>query len=475
MAEAPQPRDMEQEATCPICLEYLTAPVTLDCGHNYCLGCITNYCETWEEQGGDLECPVCRGPIQRGNFRHNWQLANIVERIKLLPLHLEKESLCARHKEKRRLFCKEDEELVCWKCKGSPEHKSHTVLPKEEAAQEYKDLIHRRLEILRKERERILANQADTEKENEDLLKQTRAERGKTVAQFRQLQQLLEEQEQLLLAQLDEVEKEIASRREEHRARLSEELSSLERLIREMEEKCQQPASELLQDVRSPLQSEKETFENPAAFPPELKWRIWDFREINPFLEGVMKKFKDALLPGLHLKKANVTLDSDTANPNLILSEDHKSVRWRDEWQDVPDNPERFETWSCVLGHEGFVAGRHFWKVRVGSKGTWAVGVARKSVRRKGEIVFSPEEGFWVVRYFGSVYKACNPPHSPRLSLSGELKKIRVSLNCDEGRVAFYDAYRGTLLYAFSGASFAGETVLPFFHVWGKGPLTISP
>ena len=138
MAAAPQSIDVEQEAMCPICLGYLTVPVTLDCGHNYCRGCITNYCETWEEQGGDLECPVCRAEMQRGNFRHNWQLANIVEQIKLLPLHREKESLCERHKEKLRLFCKEDEELVCWKCKCSPEHKSHTVLLKEEAAQECK-------------------------------------------------------------------------------------------------------------------------------------------------------------------------------------------------------------------------------------------------------------------------------------------------------------------------------------------------
>ncbi|XP_062978507.1 tripartite motif-containing protein 10-like [Elgaria multicarinata webbii] len=476
MAAASQSTDVEWEATCPICREYLTDPVTLDCGHNYCLGCITNYREIWEEQGGDLGCSICRAPIQNEDFRQNWQLANIVEQIKLLPLHLEIESLCLRHKEKLRLFCKEDEVLVCWKCKCSPEHNSHTVLLKEEAAQEHKELIRRRLESLRNERGRILANQADTEKENEDLLKKTRVEKEKTVAVFRQLHQFLEEQEQLLLVQMEEVEKEIARRREKHQARLSEELFSLERLIQEMEEKCQQPAGELLQDVRSTLlRSEKETFENPVAFPPELKWRIWDFREINPFLEGVMEQFKDVLLTRLPLMKANVTLDPDTAHPRLILSEDHKSVRWGDKQQDVPDNPERFEKRPFVLGREGFTAGRHFWEVSVGSEEYWAVGVARESVRRKGPIGLSPEEEMWVVEYVGGLYWASNPPHFPRLSLSEELKRIRVILNCAGGRVSFYDADRGTLLYAFSGDSFAGETLLPFFHVWGKGHLSISP
>lgn len=67
------------------------------------------------------------------------------------------------------------------------------------------------------------------------------------MAVFNQLHQFLEEQKTLRLRQLEELEKEIATRREEHMSRLKEELSSLEDLIQQMEEKCQQPASELLQ------------------------------------------------------------------------------------------------------------------------------------------------------------------------------------------------------------------------------------
>nr|XP_034963722.1 tripartite motif-containing protein 10-like [Zootoca vivipara] len=287
MASAPPSIDVDQEVLCPICKDYLTEPVTLDCGHNFCQGCVTKYCDTWEPmQVGDLECPVCRVRIQKGNFRRNFQLANIVEKIKLLALNERLEDLCKTHKEKLHLFCKEDGEFVCWCCKQSPEHKSHTVVLKEEAAQEYKTLIYGHLEHLRKERGKIQAYKATIGKESVDLLRLTEPERQKTVERFRQLHQFLEEREKFLLNEIEEMEKEISRRRDEHLERLSKELSSLERSIREMEEKTQQPASELLQDVRSTLQrcQQRERFRNPLAFTPKLKRRISKFPFENPIL-----------------------------------------------------------------------------------------------------------------------------------------------------------------------------------------------
>ncbi|XP_077187261.1 E3 ubiquitin-protein ligase TRIM7-like [Paroedura picta] len=520
-------RELREEASCSVCLDFFTDPVTIpECGHNFCRACLDR---SWRESGAPPSCPQCRGSAQEGTLRPNQQLANMVGLIqKLRPVeekggvcekHLKlfcredgaplcavcgaskehegpqaapledasrenrafvaapKGQICQKHQEPMKLFCKDDKTLLCVVCDRSKEHRDHETLPLEEASQEYKDQFCNHLEILKKESERVLAYKGDVEKESQDLLKQTEGAKQETADRFRKLHTFLEEQEKLLVAQMEEVEKEVAKKRDQHLAELSEALSALESLIREVEEKCEQSAFELLQDVRSTLQryEEEKTFSNPVTFPLALKWRTWDFCDVSPFLEGVLKHLKDTLDSGLPLQKgAEVILDLDTAHPMLILSEDQKTISEGKEVQALLDNPKRFDRYGAVLGREGFTAGRHFWEVLVGSEGDWAVGVARESVKRKGSITFCPEEGIWAVGKWGGRYRASVKGHLSPLTLSGELQRVRACLNCAGGRVAFFDADRGDLLYEFSGASFSGETLLPFFWVHSKGYLKIS-
>ncbi|XP_044857360.1 E3 ubiquitin-protein ligase TRIM21-like isoform X2 [Mauremys mutica] len=111
-------------------------------------------------------------------------------------------------------------------------------------------------------------------------------------------------------------------------------------------------------------------------------------------------------LPGL-----DVTLDPSTANPYLILAEDRKRVTRRDERQDLPDNPERFDTMAIVLGAEGFTGGRHYWEVEVGGKNLWTLGVCREDGRRKGHILFLPKNGYWTIwQHAGQCEANASPP-----------------------------------------------------------------
>nr|XP_008175246.2 butyrophilin subfamily 1 member A1-like [Chrysemys picta bellii]XP_042703416.1 butyrophilin subfamily 1 member A1-like [Chrysemys picta bellii]XP_042703417.1 butyrophilin subfamily 1 member A1-like [Chrysemys picta bellii] len=165
-----------------------------------------------------------------------------------------------------------------------------------------------------------------------------------------------------------------------------------------------------------------------------------------------------------------VTLDPESANPYLILSKDRKRVRLEGTDEKLLANHEGFCYSPCVLASEGFTSGRHYWGVEVGSKGGWAVGVARESVRRKeGVVILSPEEGIWAVerQWWGELWALTSP--TTLLSLSRKPDKIRVSLNYEEGLVEFFDADNVKPFYAFCSASFAGEKIFPFFRVGGAG------
>uniref|UniRef100_A0A8B9INF8 B30.2/SPRY domain-containing protein n=1 Tax=Anser cygnoides TaxID=8845 RepID=A0A8B9INF8_ANSCY len=124
--------------------------------------------------------------------------------------------------------------------------------------------------------------------------------------------------------------------------------------------------------------------------------------------------WRRGLLPQNRVK---VTLDADTAHPQLVLSQDNSSVRWETQKQQVSDTSERFDTCCCVLGREEFREGRHCWLVEVERKRGkylwWAVGVARASVKRKKWIDVSPEEGIWAVQYNEGQLMALTSPRTP--------------------------------------------------------------
>ncbi|XP_039373553.1 E3 ubiquitin-protein ligase TRIM39-like [Mauremys reevesii] len=438
---------LQEEAMCPICLEYFKDPVIIDCGHHFCRACIA---QCWEGSNTDVSCPQCRETVQQGNLRPNRKLANVVEMVKRLSLQAAKgageERVCGEHQETLKLFCEEDQTSVCVVCHLSRAHREHRVVPIKEAAQEYKEKLQGALGPLRKELEETLALMSAEEKKTTEWQGKVKNRREMIAGGFNKLHTLLREEEQLLLQSLEEEERETLQRLRENVTKLSQQSSSLQQLITEIEEKCQQPVVELLKDVKSTLsRSENVKLQEPEAVSTDLR----NVYKISLDMREALQRFG-----------VDVTLDPDTAHPKLVLSEDRKIVRCRDKRQDLPDNPERFDTYPEVLGAEGFTGGRRYWEVEVGDKTDWALGVCRESVSRKGKVTYAPGNGFWVLWLGNGEYEACTSPATP-LPVSVRPSRVGIFLDYEAGEVSFYNVTDRSHLFTFTG-TFSGK-LRPYF------------
>ncbi|CAM5097985.1 unnamed protein product [Natator depressus] len=456
---------LQEEATCPVCLEYFTDPVTLECGHNFCRACIA---QCWEGPDTAASCPQCRETVQQRNLRPNRQLANVVEIAKRLSLQAAKgaggDGVCGEHQETLKPFCEEDQTSVCVICHLSRAHRAHTVVPIEEVAQEYKVKLQGALGPLRKELEEALALTSKEKKKTTEWQGKVKNKREMIAGEFNKLHTLLREEEQLLLHSLEQEERKTLQRLQENVTKLSRQSSSLQQLITEIERKCQQPVTELLKDVKSTLsRSENVKLQEPEAVSTDLK----NVYKISLDMREALERFG-----------VDVTLDPDTAHPYLVLSEDRKHVRRGDTRQDLPDKPERFDYYACVLGAERFAGGRRYWEVGVGDKTRWALGVCRESVSRKGWVTCSPGNGYWAVGLRDGEYKAFTSPRTP-LPLSVRPGRVGIFLDYEAGEVSFYNVTDGSHLFTFTG-TFSG-TLRPYFYPGvnaggtNAAPLTICP
>ncbi|XP_035204219.1 zinc finger protein RFP-like [Oxyura jamaicensis] len=420
--------ELQEEATCAICLDLFRSPVMLDCGHNFCRACI-GLC--WARAAEAPSCPQCRRALPGRSLRPNRQLGNIAAGLRRL---------------------------------GRP------AAPRQEQNQS-------ELESLRRERGELEERQEKERCICQGHLDKVKAERQKIASEFKQLQQYLEEQECLLMARLGELERQIETRMKENADKLSKRIFHLDGLIREKED-SQLSGCEFPQDTGDILgRCEKGKFQEKEWMSHNLEKTPGVCSEKPPELEETARKLQEASMSALGEEvqesqglytKVNVTLDPDTAQSWLILSEDRKSVMQGATQQHRPDNAERFDPWPCVLGCEGFNSGRPCWEVEVARGSCWAVGVALGSVRRKGPIDMNPVGGIWAVGRYKEKFQALTSPTPTPFLPSMVPRRVRVCLNHAEGRVTFLNADNEAAIFTFLQATFAGKRIYPWLWV-GKG------
>lgn len=459
----------EVDISCPICCDIFRNPVVLKCSHSFCESCLQQY---WVQNRARRDCPLCRNessddPVPSLTLRNlceSYIQDNEDDGEEMGELYHDPGELCPYHGERFKLFCLRDNEPICVVCHTSRKHKQHDCCPVSEAIVDAKEKMKSALKSLQEKRNAFDKMKQVYEDTESHIQLQAQHVEKKTHEEFQELHSFLEAEETARIEALKrEQEQKIRAVRQQT-AEMAKNIDAVSETIRVLEEEMALEGVSILHKCKRTLDSATCPFEDPVIAPGAL---IDVAKYLGSLKFHVWKKMNDII------KYTPVTLDPNTAAPWLVLSDDLTSVHDSDEKQKLPDNPERFDPDTGVLGYEGFTSGKHGWDVSVGSNTAWVVGVAKESVQKKEKVSSVLKNGYLSVYFYHKMYFAGTSPLT-RLSLKRNLQKIRVLLDCERGRVSFYDPHDNAHLYTFKHAM--TEKVFPYFWVGCQQcPLKVEP
>ncbi|XP_059506550.1 zinc-binding protein A33-like isoform X2 [Stegostoma tigrinum] len=392
------------ELTCCICCEMFQEPVMLDCMHHFCKKCILHF---WRGSHNSFTCPQCRRRFSSKNFRTNYLVAGVVERLRGASTQ------DVRHRLQKQL----------------------TDLQK--CHRDQKDMI---VKMKKRDEGKV----AEIKRESAELQQKVRSD-------FEKMHQILWKEESSLVTELQRDEASALEKLQRHIEQLDVGLEELEQLISSTQGCLEQLKTTVLFETRGlagSVQIENE---------PDISGHLRAARYTGPLQYIVWKKMYKSLEPA----PTRLTFDPNTAHPNLLVSDDLTRVSEVNEQQPVANNPERFDKCVNVLSSQSFSSGRHYWEVGVAGKTKWDLGIAKETVDRKVVVRVAPSNGYWTLRLRdGEQYWAGTLPWK-QLPIQKKLKRIGVFLDFDGGRLSFYDAEDMSHLLTFRQTF--SERVFAFF------------
>ncbi|CAJ1059221.1 tripartite motif-containing protein 16-like [Xyrichtys novacula] len=504
--------------SCSICLDLLKDPVTAACGHSFCMSCIQTYWDK-EDEKKIYSCPQCRQTFTtRPVLMKNTMLAVLVEELKKSGLqaapddpsdngpedvacdicsgrklkavksclvclisfcekHLQphhespayakhklvepskklQENICSRHDEVMKMFCRTDQQSICYLC-SVDQHKGHdTVSAAAERTERQKDL--------EETRENIQQRIQDREEDVKLLQQEVEAINGSADKAVDHSQKIFSQLIRLMEKRRSEVEQQVRSQQEREVSRVKELQEKLEQEITELKRKDAdlqklsfiedhnqilhsypslsepgQPADSSRIDIR-PLRY----FEEVTAAVSEVREKLQDLlTETWTNVSQAVTKV-DVLLSEPEPKtradflrySQRITLDPNTVNRELLLSDGNRRATSTKQ-QSYPDHPDRFTFYRQVLSRES-LTGRCYWEVDWRQIGV-GVAVAYKTIGRVGDSEdcrFGYNDKSWRLNCFTYKYEFVH--NSVFTDVSGpQSSRVGVYLDHRAGILSFY-------------------------------------
>ncbi|XP_028318391.1 tripartite motif-containing protein 16-like [Gouania willdenowi] len=477
MAERGVQLQLQSESfSCPICLELLMEPVAIPCGHSYCRRCISKH---WDGENERImySCPQCRETFTpRPVLMKNTMLAELVEELKksrlqeaagdpsfaaggdvacdfctgrkrkafksclncvasycekhlqphheVTPLKRHKlvdpseklqETICFRHDEVMKMFCRTDQQCICILC-SMEEHKGHDIVSAAaESSERQKELQESRAEIQK--------NIQDREKDMDMLEQQLKSIQLSADQTVHTNEQLFTEMIRLFHRKSSNLEKEVRSKQQVEvrvvrvlQEKLEQEVSELKKRDAELQQlsttedhvqfvHSYSSLSALSVSTHTPivLTAPVSCFQQVTSAVSELRDHLHFILTEDRTKAGETAENVDDLEPtnraGFLQYSQEITLDPNTAYKELTLSDGNRKVTHTNEDHQPTDHPDQFTVWDQVLSRQS-LTGRCYLEVEWRGRGV-CVAIAYKSITRDGwgrECGFGSNDKSWTLQ-----------------------------------------------------------------------------
>lgn len=447
------------ELTCPICLHLFSEPASLPCGHIYCLSCL----QTMEEGLDHHQCPECHTEFQGAeDFMNNFKMCSIVETYRATAEKVRagtnrslssdasggeepnKDTIHGSHSDGPGPEGKDgfqiksgSTEQLCY-----PDQTGKGRMEMEESkiqlASQVTELslkLERAENMWTKEQER----EVEATAANDQLRKKTSGLLGQMEdflqSYCTQVMQLLDEE--LVVGEADRsrrVREASETTKQLRQTMLRAESLMTKNDVSKFHEELQTLQPHIVELLAKPVGEEEDlsdmTF-NPTRGCPKLEKMSSELRQR---IGEIQRSLRSTFNP------SEVTFDPETAHPNLILSDDLKTVTFSATKQPYPVSPLRFTSFFQVLSTQTFSEGDHCWEVEL-EGAPWIVGVCYSGKLECSGLASALESSrdSWCLMWFNNLLTAFEQSHSVPLKRTTVSRRLEIRLSFKTQRLSFYN------------------------------------